>query len=268
MGVSLRTAKSDVTSPTVPVQHSDGGTHPHTTTAFDSIVQVAYDMAFSKPATPPRKKFILSKWANGTGGLKDEDRVLLAQIYGKASSVFEFGLGESTLIASHVGVPRYAGIDSDALWVSQSRDAVHPHFRFYLADVGSTGKWGFPNNTNLSKSVLNYQIAPLLVEPSAFDVYMVDGRMRLACVIASFLHASSRGAPHDRTMVLLHDCKASFEAHELLDRGARIVYKEADHLLDLVHHSGAKLCAYRRKPNTTDAAMLKLWLTYSNVMNR
>ncbi|KAI2508614.1 O-linked N-acetylglucosamine transferase SPINDLY family [Fragilaria crotonensis] len=265
--VALRTANVDVTVPTgLPGPHSDKLVDM---AAFDIIVQVAYDMAFSTLATPPRQEFDLSQWKNkGTGGLRDKDRVLLAQIYRNASSVFEFGLGESTLIASHVGVPRYSGIDSDALWVSQSRDAVHPHFRFYLADIGSTGKWGFPNGSTLPKTILNYQIAPLLVEPSAFDVYMVDGRMRLACMIASFLHASRHGAPHNHTMVLLHDCGWSVKTHKRLDNGTRMVYREGHHLLDLVHHSGEKLCVYRRKPNTTDADLLKLWLTYSDDLNR
>ena len=195
------------------------------TTAFDTIVQAGYEMAFSTPAAPPRKKFDLTAWERGTGGLIDKDRVLLAEIYGNASSVFEFGLGESTLIASHVGVPRYAGIDSDALWVSTSRDAVHPHFRFYLADIGITAEWGMPKDGKLSKSVLDYQLAPLIVEPHAFDVYMVDGRMRFACMMASFLHASSHGAPTSHTLVLNHDCKQTVESQKSLnnanaDRGA------------------------------------------------
>lgn len=243
--VSLRVSKSDSlsTAASAPSQN-----HVMTTSSFESIVQSAYDLAFSKPASPPRKKLDLATWTKGTGGLTDKDRILLAKVYRNASSVFEFGLGESSLIASHVGVPRYAGVDSDAAWVSQSRDKVHSHFRFYLADIGGTGAWGKPEDTELTKSVLDYQLAPLIVEPNAFDVYMVDGRMRLACMMASFLHASSRGAPTDQTIVLIHDCVEK-----------RVKYKAADHLLDLVHHSGDRLCAYQRKPSTTDEDLLKVW---------
>ena len=238
------------------------------TTAFDAIVQAGYEMTFSKPAAPPRKKLNLKTWTKGTGGLQDQDRILLAEIYGNASSVFEFGLGESTFIASHVGVPRYAGIDSDATWVSMSRDAVHSHFRFYLADIGKTGMWGMPLNANLPKSILDYQLAPLIVEPHAFDVYMVDGRMRFACMMASFLHASSRGAPTSQTLVLNHDCMENVDEHVRFQNGSRKSYKAADHLLDLVYHSGEKLCAYRRKENTTDEDLLQLWQKYSGDWNR
>jgi hypothetical protein len=229
-----------------------------TPTSFDAIVQVAYERAFSKTPSPKRNAFDLANWTRGTGGLTDPDRILLASIYGNASSVFEYGLGESTFIASHVGVPRYAGIDSDAVWVSQTRDAVLPHFRFYLADVGKTGMWGMPDNPNMPKSVLDYQVAPLLLEPYPFDVYMVDGRMRFGCMMASFLHASHRGAPFNHTIVLNHDCASTLDEHNRLFKGSRNVYKAADHLLDLVYHSD-RLCAYRRKPNTTDADLQELW---------
>jgi hypothetical protein len=236
--------------------------------AFDSLVQQAQDRAFAVPANPPRNTLNLTTWTKGSGGLTDPDRLLLAEIYGNASSVFEFGLGESTYIASHVGVPRYAGIDSDAIWVSNARDAVHPHFRFYLGDIGKTGAWGMPLDPTLSKSVLDYQIAPLLAEPLPFDVYMVDGRMRFACLMVSFLHASSRGASWNDTIVLNHDCGDTIESNKLLNSGSRVIYKAADHLLDLVSHSGGLLCVYRRKETTTDAQLLELWQTHYTAWNR
>jgi hypothetical protein len=44
-----------------------------------------------------------------------------------------------------------------------------------------------------SKMILDYQIAPLFLEKKPFDVYMVDGRWRVACVMACFLHAMHCG---------------------------------------------------------------------------
>lgn len=240
-----------------------------TNKTFNVLVQTAFELLKNDPigklprlTSLPRNDFHLETWTKGTGGLTDNDRVLLASIYANASSVFEFGLGESTKIASHVGVPRYSGIDSDAVWVSQSRDAVQSHFRFYLADIGKTGEWGNPRIPTLSKSVLDYQLAPLLVEPEAFDVYMVDGRMRLACMMASFLHASFHEAPTNHTLVLLHDCSATAELQKKLNMGTRMVYRAADHLLDLVMHSGDKLCVYRRKSSTSDEELLHVWQKY------
>lgn len=229
---------------------SELGNLQATKSAFDEVVAKAYSTAFPQPPpkTTRRDSLNFATWKRGTGGLNDKDRSVLAKIYGSASSLFEWGLGESTFIASHVGVPRYAGIDSDAVWVGKARDSVLPHFRFYLADIGKTKPMGFghPIYPNLTKSLLDYQVAPLIVEPEAFDVYMVDGRMRIACVLVALLHASARGGP--TPTILMHDCVT-----------ARPKYHVNDDLLDLESTPGSQLCVYHRKQNTTDAQLLERW---------
>jgi hypothetical protein len=225
--------------------------------AFDMIADEAYKHMFQGLTNLPRKTFDLRSWEKETGGgLVPEDRVLLAKIYSQANSVFEFGLGESTYIANHVGVKRYAGIDSDPNWIAMARSQVSPSYRFYLADIGAIGKWGVPNE-KLSKQTFTYQIAPLTVEPVPFDVYMVDGRFRFPCMLASFLHAAARGAKWNETTVLLHDCEKDPQDAEK----SRRIYHAADHLLDVVQHSGRNLCVYQRKPETTDEQLLALWST-------
>jgi hypothetical protein len=237
-------------------------------TAFDNIVQIAYQRAFDKedPFLPPlltpsvrSTLFELGSWTDRTqGGLNDDDREFLARHYSQAESVFEYGLGESTYIANHVRVPRYAGIDSDAFWVQSARDKVSPHFRFYFADIGPTGAWGTPLET-YNKAVLNYQLAPLISEPYAFDVYMVDGRFRIPCVLASFLHASSRSAntePTTRTVVLLHDRHREY--YHVVDDLFEIECLEAEQ----------RLCALRRKPTTTDQDLLRAWQKYHTNIGR
>jgi hypothetical protein len=243
---------------------------------FDKAVQRAYDLVVDPSGlvaannqTRIPKKFNVTAWdRRTTGGLTDRDRTLLSRIYGQAESVFEYGLGESTYIADHMGVQRYAGIDSDAAWVANARTNVSPHFRFYFADIGPTRAWGYPQDSKLPKSILGYQLAPLIVEPLPFDVYMVDGRWRFPCMLASFLHASSRGADPTKTTVLLHDCTDELLFKPVSGSGGqqsaksppiRKEYRWADHLLDMVDHSGALLCVYKRKPETTDAQLLELW---------
>ena len=159
------------------------------TSAFDAIAAYAYNSMLEQLPELPQETFDVKKWkSKSTGGLKDPDRKLLAEIYGSADSVFEYGLGESTLIANHVGVPRYAGIDSDANWVATAKSHVSKSYRFYYANIGKTARWGYPESSE-PKQILTYQLAPLIVEPLPFDVYMVDGRFRFACVLASFLFA-------------------------------------------------------------------------------
>lgn len=253
-------AMADASLPVDPPFHSSSSE-----SGFASIVETAYKRALNQ-SLRERRPFDVDWWEtksglNTTGGLTHLDRKLLGVIYRNASSVFEFGLGESTYIANFVGVPRYGGIDSDPVWVGMAREKVAPYFRFYLGDVGKTLAWGWPALRTGQKNILNYQLSPLIVEPLPFDVYMVDGRWRLPIMIACFLHASDRGALQSDTTVLLHDCGRTHTS-------GRPGYKRADHLLDLVKHSGGHLCVYKRKPATTDEQLTEFWHKVKDELER
>jgi len=165
------------------------------TSRFDVISKYMYKIAtLPNTTTHSRTPFVLNNnWKRGTGGLDDDDRRTIGDLYYHASSVFEFGLGESTQIAAAVQVPRYAGVDSDALWVNMAREyAINhtmDHFRFYSSDIGETKLWGWPVKPEGAKYQYNYQIATLMAEQEAFDVYLIDGRYRVACACVAFLHA-------------------------------------------------------------------------------
>jgi hypothetical protein len=245
-------------------------------TAFDIAADTLFVQALDYKK-PERKVFDLATWKKkGKGGLLDNDRVLLSRIYYNSDSVFEFGLGESTYIAAHVRVPRYSGVDSDPLWVAMARNKSLSHFRFYFADIGENLNWGYPKK-NLQKNELNYQALPLLSEPLPFDVYMVDGRWRVPLVALSFLHASARGADHAHTKVLLHDCGLDNETStnakfyspsKNRDRPSNRHYEKLMEIVELVDHSGSKLCAFKRKKNTTNKAILTFWNATSHLKAR
>jgi len=233
-----------------------------------SSFDLAAAAAFAMESTPrlgmqlKRKAFNVSSWTKQSGGgLLDADRILLGELYGSAESVFEWGLGESTYIAAEVGVPRYGGVDNDSLWVTNARDQSPHHFRFYLGDTGPTGAFGNPK-TKLPKAIVNYQISPLLAEERPFDVYMVDGRFRLACALIAFLHASSKGSERLSPKVLLHDYY--HETHSKNCKGChnqkfRFIYHRIEEVADLVTHSGGMLGVFQRKTNVTDEDILRLW---------
>jgi hypothetical protein len=229
------------------------------TSKFNDAIAFAYAEAIHIGVVEKRT-FNLEAWNKSTGGgLLPKDKILLSELYWEADSVFEYGLGESTFIAAHVGVKRYAGLDSDAAWVTQARDMSPEHFRFYFADVGPTRKWGHPRDGSVGKLILHYQAMPLIMEPKPFSVYMVDGRWRIACMLLSFLHASARGANHDDTIVLLHDCVNGGFSNAYVPFKKKRIYTAADKLFYIYKHSGGRLCAYKRKANTTDADLLVQW---------
>jgi len=240
--------------------------------AFGKAADFAYAMVrsdFQKrvKARRRRRTWDLEAWSRDRrivlGGLDREDRATIAQVYAKANSVFEFGLGESTFLADHLEVPRYAGIDSNINRINMCRQNVTASFRFYYADIGqtssSTGRAAGGEKLP-PKTVYDSEIAPLMSEPLPFDVYRVDGRWGFPLLLLSFLHASDRGAAPSDTTVLLHGCWKEGHSHPGDKSKQRGVDSEAaDHLLDLVRHSGFMLCVYKRKPTTTDEELLELW---------
>ena len=111
--------------------------------SFDKMHKELHKFAAAPNHNVEKKKYEIGvSMERGTGGLRDTDRTLLADIYSSVDSVFEFGLGESTKIAAWVGVSRYVGVDSDAAWVTNIRDEVNmDHFRFIFADIGARICW-------------------------------------------------------------------------------------------------------------------------------
>ena len=120
-----RQPKNQVTTPTLSLFNE---MHSHLSVLANKPVEISRKQyhAGAVPVSPG-------------GGLDDSDRDLLARIYFNASSVFEFGLGESTHIAAYVGVPRYSGVDNEVVWVGKARDGAKlDHFRFSFSDTGKT----------------------------------------------------------------------------------------------------------------------------------
>ena len=218
------------------------------------------------------------RWNNdtrGSGGLMDDNRIFLGKTYLQAHSVFEFGLGESTLLAQYVKVPMYVGVDSDLSWVQHQRQQFEERqhdpnlqFHFVHAPLGQvTASWGNPLNVT-AQTIWDYQITTLYAQPYAFDVYFVDGRFRMACAIVSFLHAfsrpeyncngatvaSSKATATLTTKVLIHDC---FRAH----------YHIYDHLFRVEMHGSMKnrkgktvsICQLQLQPHVNPQLLLDAW---------
>lgn len=184
-------------------------------------------------------------WDKTSGGLSQHDREFLSSIYSEARAVFEYGLGESTRIATATGVQVYAGVDSDANFVASERKRSPDHFHFYFADIGETAGWGVPTK-KLRKQVMQYQLAPLMAELQAFDVYFVDGRYRIACVCVSLLHAHKHGKAN--ALVLMHDYKT------------RKLYHEVELIADIVRSStSSNLVALRRRANVSNNDIEHMW---------
>lgn len=211
-----------------------------------------------------RKKFNLdSSWKRSSGGLNDQDRIALGNLFYNITSLFEFGLGESTYIAATTNsISRYAGVDSDALYVSTVRDNLHyeyniSHYQFYFADIGPTKEWGKPISSKKNiplKSWYNYQIVPLASQHQPFDLYLIDGRFRVACVCMSFLHAMKyNGDMSSVVKVVIHDAIKRKKEYSVIRRIGRLVDMKGE------------LKVYMLRGNVTEEDILDLWEDYAHV---
>lgn len=182
-----------------------------------------------------------------------DDRKLLSKLYYHADSIFEFGIGESTDIAAQTNVPSYSGIDSDPKYVTTVRKRVPDRFRFYFADVGETKEWGWPVK-NMAKNVFQYQLSALAAEPKAFDIYFVDGRWRMACACASFLHMFARGKKYD-ALVVIHDWSTRPQYHRMLEIAEKV---------DTSEFSATKVAVLRLKKSITEDDVYRFWKRVAN----
>jgi len=237
-------------------------TNSNSNSKFDFVSKQLYEKAIAPVNGDNRNRFVLDdNWKRGNGGLDDDDRKTIGNLYYKASSVFEFGMGESTLIAATVKVPRYAGVDSDAVWVAKAREAAiangMDHFRYYFSDIGETKYWGFPTKPELAKNEYDYQVSALMAEKQAFDVYLVDGRYRVACACLSFLHAiKHRGVDlASQVRVGIHDNDQN-EKDGTYNRHYEIFQEVAD-----AEIQNTKLWVYKLKTNrpNIEQELYDLW---------
>jgi len=134
-----------------------------------------------------------------------------------ASTYLEWGSGGSTVLAAwravQEGKPLYmVSVDSSEAWIRQLR-SKHPvlveaeaagKLAFRAADTGAVGAWGHPVYWNSRTPALQRSQATAYVEMAnasqcCFNLVLVDGRFRVACM----LHALRLA--HERTVVLVHD---------------------------------------------------------------
>lgn len=122
-------------------------------------------------------------------------------------TIVEFGSGGSTFLLFELGAKRVVSVESDPEWVLQVREheLLAPHvmagrLTVHHADIGPTGKWGYPTRQSLNHTWPTYWRMPWsVIEPTLVEMVFVDGRFRVACALNALL----QGSP-DLTIVV-HD---------------------------------------------------------------
>lgn len=103
----------------------------------------------------------------------------------KANSYMEFGCGGSTFLASAYVRDTIISVDSSPKWIDMVqqeclKNRLQP--QFFLAEIGSIGEWGTPNNEEQKHMWPNYHSGVWGAKGTwGTDLYFIDGRFRVAC---------------------------------------------------------------------------------------
>lgn len=117
----------------------------------------------------------------------------------------EFGAGGSTCLAVSMGKETIISIDSSEDWLTKVATecalmADLPQPRLIRADIGPTGDWGMPiDPATRDRWPSYYRTVWADPESSGCDLYLIDGRFR----VASFMSVVLRCQPS--SIILIHD---------------------------------------------------------------
>lgn len=174
--------------------------------------------------------------------MTDDEIELLQRELAGARRYIEYGSGESTKRAARTpGIERILSIESDRDFIRDrvmSDDAVAAavadgRLAFPTIDIGPTGKWGRPTDTGSRSKWPNYSGA-IFVTDAPWDLVLVDGVFRVACVAAALLHSpQARVLVHDfwrrpRYRPVLDFCDEIESANQLVLLRRRDVATDAD----------------------------------------
>jgi hypothetical protein len=143
----------------------------------------------------------------------------LTHVYSRASVILEYGSGGSTELGARMPAKYIMSVESDREWARNLRErlcvteVVSPVV-VHHADVGKTGPWGRPMDTQAWRRFSDY---PNEVWDQTWfrhpDVVLIDGRFRTACFVTVLIRA-------EKTVRVLFD-----------DYGVRPLYRQIEELL-------------------------------------
>ncbi len=147
---------------------------------------------------------------------------------GRSRRYVEFGSGASTVLAAGLVKDWVVAFDSSRQWLDrvaaacrESNTRLMP--RLVFLDIGEVEDWGFPKDETARARWPIYH-SSMWDDPrhSTGDLYLVDGRFRVACFAQILLHAG------DEALIAIHDYALRPHYHPITAIG-----REVDRVNDL-----------------------------------
>ena len=152
------------------------------------------------------KNFSDAGWIGDNVSVTEGEQALLRRELAAATHYFEYGSGESTLLAlGQDNLRRIASVESDASFLERNllpraevrENLASGRLTLHPIDVGPTRNWGMPRDNSRRENWPSYPRAiELAAEP--WDLVLVDGRFRIACVAVVLLRCP-------KARILFHD---------------------------------------------------------------
>jgi len=135
--------------------------------------------------------------------MSEAEKALFKKSLERAGRYFEFGSGGSTVWACQAGLTVH-GVESDAAWVDGLKQRLGEACQVHAEDIGPTKEWGFPVSDAARHRFPAYGEA-IHRHDQAFDLILVDGRFRVACVLNAIRHTLNVADQPGETRLFIHD---------------------------------------------------------------
>lgn len=148
----------------------------------------------------------------------------LTELLEGTSCFLEYGAGGSTRLAARLGVRDIYSVESDRKFLGAVGNILHEDdspstFHPVFADIGPTKEWGNPVDNSGARRWPDYPLGVwelLRTDQVMPDLILVDGRFRLACTLASLLHAPAG------TTIMIDDYVKRERHYQAFTRHAKI----------------------------------------------
>jgi hypothetical protein len=137
--------------------------------------------------------------------MTDAEKGLLRSFLCSSCNYLEFGTGGSTVMACSLVKKSVSSVESDPEWLKKVEDycssqAIVLKPELIYADIGPVRDLGYPRGDGFRDQWPNYHdIIWSHKGANNADLYLIDGRFRVACFIQTLLHAQPSA------VIMIHD---------------------------------------------------------------
>jgi len=155
--------------------------------------------------------------------MSEKEKLTFKSICRNSKNYVEFGVGGSTVTAlSFENIKKVIAVESDLNFVKNAlfsdkyvlKQVRNKRLSILHVNIGKTKNWGYPIDTTLKKNWPMYSQAVQYIHKnimSDFDMVLIDGRFRVACILHTLLVASPE------CKIIVHDFWNRNNYHEILN---------------------------------------------------